>query len=77
MKLVGVLEEERTKLRTNYAKKMALHNPWSRKLGIHAVRNEHGIPIYGEDDAAAHLSEHWGKQFEEKPIDSKLGHAFT
>ena len=70
-------EHEKSKMTANLAKKLALHNPWKRKLGITAVKGADGFPIHDEDKATAHLSKYWGSQFEEKPIDDRLGRAFV
>ena len=70
-------EHDRKALASNLAKKLAMHNPWKRKLGITAVQGDDGRPIHDEDLATAHLAKYWGEQFEEKPIDERLAKAFT
>ena len=64
-------------MKASLAKKLAMHKPGGRKIGIQAAKNEEGVPIHDEDEAAAFLSRYWGKQFEEKPIDEALARDFV
>ena len=65
------------KRRDGLMKKLALHNPWKRKLGIEAVRTQDGTPIFEESEVNAYLANHWGSQFVEKGIDADQARQFV
>ena len=70
-------EYARQRLTDNLLKKLALHNPKRRKLGIEAVRGCNGQPILDKTAAGDHLSKFWGGKFQEQAINESEASAFT
>jgi len=73
----SIPEHERKTRTAGLAKKLSMHNPWRRKLGIEAVRDNTGMPIHDKDEASDYLARHWGKQFQEKVIDEEAARRFV
>eukprot|EP00973_Karenia_brevis_P056246 7821880-Karenia_brevis.AAC.1 len=48
-----------------------------RKLGIEAVRDDKGQPLFDKAEADDYLSQHWGRRFAENPIEEQEAIAFT
>ena len=70
-------EYRKTRDRDCIAKKLAMHNPKHRKIGIEATRDAEGIPIHNRDQAHAFLGQYWGGKFKEAEIDEQLAEEFA
>ena len=64
----GYIEE---KQRHSLLQDLMKHNPKKKKVGIHAVRDDEGNPIYGQDESTKRLGKYWGEKFKSVDIDDE------
>ena len=66
-----------TRRRQYYLHRISKHCKSNRRIGINAVRDEHGNPCFGSVAVCSQMASYWGKKFEEQPVDSVLAKKFA